>query len=184
MRILVDLDGVCADLEAGFASRWAEAGMPDLDQLVPPAADRTGDPRLISWLPADLQPSAHAIMDQPGLFAALPPIVGAVAGVQALRDAGHDVVICTAPRLTNRTCASDKHAWVAEHLGPEQAKAMAITKDKTLVTGDWLIDDWPDQTGRQEPTWQQVLFDQPYNRHVHTSLRLHGWADLPRLLPA
>lgn len=43
---------------------------------------------------------------------------------------------------------------------------MIVTKDKTLVHGDLLIDDKPRVTGTRSPAWQHVLYDQPYNRHV------------------
>ena len=45
------------------------------------------------------------------------------------------------------------------------------------VRGDVLIDDKPNITGSATPTWQQLLFDAPYNRHVAHLPRLSSWAD-------
>lgn len=181
MLVLLDLDGVLSDLEAAFVARLVERH-PEAAGAVPDLAAERTEPRLINLLPRQLRDRAHALMDTPGLFAELPLVAGARAGVAALRAAGVDLAVCTSPRLGNPTCASDKFAWVASHFGPELAAATVVTKDKTLVAGDYLIDDWPRQVGRAAPTWQQIVFDQPYNRHVDASMRLHGWADLPRLL--
>ena len=75
--------------------------------------------------------------------------------------------ICTAPLLENPTCTNDKLWWVDNHLGGDWIRRTIITKDKTVVDGDFLIDDKPLITGiTDEPIWQRIIFDQPYNKNV------------------
>jgi len=49
---------------------------------------------------------------------------------------------------------------------------MIVTKDKTIIHGDILIDDNPDVKGVQEPTWQHILYSQPYNSQVNSKKRM------------
>ena len=51
-------------------------------------------------------------------------------------------------------------------------KKTIITKDKTIITGDLLIDDKPEVTGSQEPTWEHILYSQPYNKDVKSKRRI------------
>jgi 5'-nucleotidase len=77
--------------------------------------------------------------------------------------AGHDVRICTSPLSGARFCAAEKIQWVHDRLGPEWERRVIITKDKTLVRGDVLIDDKPEVTGALVPTWEHLVFEAPYN---------------------
>lgn len=115
------------------------------------------------------------VKTRPGFYFDLDPIEGARAALEAMEAAGYDVFICTAPSLSNPTCASDKHAAITRDFGRKWADRTIITKDKTLVRGDLLIDDKPEVTGVMDPVWQHVVFDQSYNRHVTDKARLVGW---------
>ena len=55
-------------------------------------------------------------------------------------------------------------AWVERHFGEAFLPRLILAKDKTWVHGDVLIDDKPEVTGSRTPTWQHVIFDQPFNR--------------------
>ena len=51
------------------------------------------------------------------------------------------------------------------HLGKSWVDRIILTRDKTLVRGDILLDDAPQAKGSSlEPVWEHVYFDQPYNR--------------------
>ena len=58
-----------------------------------------------------------------------------------------------------------------------------LTRDKTLVRGDILLDDAPLAKGSSlEPVWEHVYFDQPYNRPGASDAdpsrrRLVAWKD-------
>jgi hypothetical protein len=44
-------------------------------------------------------------------------------------------------------------------------QAVILTRDKTLVRGDVLVDDKPEIGGLATPHWRHLLYDQPYNRN-------------------
>ena len=49
----------------------------------------------------------------------------------------------TSPRLL-----SFQYAWVEKHFGPDFLEQMVLTRDKTVVSADLLIDDRVDITGK------------------------------------
>ena len=171
MLILLDQDNVLADFEAGFRqayqARYGEAA---------PIEDRNHLFYIRDRLPEALRPRAVEIYGSPGFFAELPPIAGALDAARQLAAAGHDVRICTAPITNYRHCVGEKIAWVEEHLGFDWTARVMLTKDKTLVRGDILIDDKPEISGSLTPVWQHWLYDAPYNRHINTPRRIR-WQD-------
>ncbi|KAK1794321.1 hypothetical protein P4O66_011207, partial [Electrophorus voltai] len=108
-----------------------------------------------------------------------------------------DVFICTSPIKHYKYCPYEKYAWVEKHLGPDFLEQIILTRDKTVVTGDILIDDKPDILGKTTvftftnleqvgtcveptPSWEHVLFTACHNKHlttIPTQRRLLSWAD-------
>jgi 5'-nucleotidase len=176
--ILVDQDGVLADWGRGYGL--------SLDRFGPAAAriPRHADQRSFN-LHLDRTPHEidiiGRVMVEPGFYATLDPIPGAVEALHAMLAAGHDVRVVTSPWVENPSCASDKLDWLWRHLGRAWADRAVITSDKTLVRGDYLIDDKPEVTGSQEPTWEHVLFDQPYNQGL-TQRRITNWSEWEQIL--
>jgi len=105
------------------------------------------------------------IFDHKGFYRDL-PLPGAVEAVTDPLAEGFDVYICTSPLVQYQNCALEKYEWVEEHLGSEFTKRVILTRDKTLVRGDVLIDDKPVIGGISTPQWRHVLFDRPYNRSI------------------
>jgi len=175
MLILLDMDGTVADLDGRFVERY-NARFP-----AGPIGKR------LTWamtedMPADRHGSVGEILAEDGFFAGLDPLPGAVEAFFAMRDAGHEVVLCTSPFVSSRWCESEKRHWVERHLGAEFAHALVLTSDKTLVRGDVLIDDRPDIRGRLEPSWRQVLLDQPWNRDADLPRVSRDWSDWKEVL--
>lgn len=159
MIILVDMDGVVADFEAGhriYCNR----------KELPPEAlgvNRTcWDILEAIREDPDLCEVVMQGWHEPGFFANLPPIAGSINAVHLLARR-HQVYFCTAPLKNHATCASEKIDWVRRHL-PGFESRVIISGDKTLVHGDILIDDKPDIHGVKTPTWEHYLFAQPYNQ--------------------
>ena len=118
------------------------------------------------------------ITEAEGFFEYLEPIVGGIEAVKAMDQHPRvNVMICTSPLSCYRFVLSEKYAWVEKHLGHEWTKKIVMTKDKTIVSGHILIDDRPSIDGLQEgnTSWEHVLFEQPYNRHVKEKRRLKTW---------
>lgn len=168
--ILVDMDGVIADLESAFWTRWAarHPGAPGRELA------KVDEFYLEDQLPEPWADLAEPIRVQPGFYASFPTVPGAQQALNDMLAEGLEVFICTAPHLDNPTCASDKLAWLSTHIGPGWERRAIITKDKGAVRGDLLIDDKPTIGSWWTPTWTQVLFDRPYNTGV-PGPRLHSW---------
>ena len=165
MRILVDMDGVLADFEGAFLDRWRST-YPDRS-FVPLSERRTF--YLSKEYPTEL---AREIFCAATFIRDLPPIAGGLEAVQDMLRSGMEVFICSSPLSDYQNCVVEKYDWVVRHLGFEWSKRLILTKDKTLITGDVLIDDRPSVDGIATPTWEHVIYDQPYNREVNTKRRL------------
>lgn len=166
--VLVDMDGCLVDWDRGFSAAWANRS----------AINRKASYAMESCVPPELKEEACAVFHEQGFFAGLPPMEGGLRALNEMRDAGLNVLLCTAPVLTSRYCAAEKFGWVENHLGPDWLARIVLTTDKTVVKGDVLIDDKPRISGSQtEPEWQQIIFDAPYNADTSHSLRLSRWAD-------
>jgi Uncharacterized protein conserved in bacteria len=167
--ILVDLDGVVVDWSAQF-SHDLEFYYPDLEfeemrEFVTP-----------THLPQAHQDAINTVKNRSGFYAEMEPIPYAIDALDDMAEE-HTVFLCSAPEIFNATCESDKKTWVRDWLGVEWAKRLILTKDKTMVRGDILIDDRPDVTGVMEPLWRHVIFSAPYNDDVFDKPRLDSWDD-------
>lgn len=179
MLILIDQDNVLADFERGFHDAWLASGHP---HPALPLHERRSF-YLRDDYPEHLRKHVEAIYSAPGFFRDLPPMAGAVEALTALQDSGHDLRICTSPLSSYRNCLSEKYEWVERHLGMDFVSRVIMTKDKTLVHGDILIDDKPEVTGVRTPDWRQIIFDQPYNRHVGgVRMTWANWRSVPPFL--
>lgn len=172
MRLLVDMDAVIAHWGAEFDR--------ELDLAGPAAASipRTADQpewNLEAGRTDEERAIIRRIMREPGFYSRLAPIDGAKEALKSALAMGHDVRIVSSPFISNPTCASDKLDWIVRHYGSHWASRLVLTNDKTLVRGDFLIDDKPEITGSMEPTWRHVVFgDYEYNQHAY-GLRLRWW---------
>ena len=75
-----------------------------------------------------------------GFFLDLKPIEGAIEGINTLQSK-YDVWILTRPSIKNIHCYTEKAAWIRKYLGEEMLNKMILCPDKSLVKGDYLIDD-------------------------------------------
>lgn len=92
-------------------------------------------------------------------FENLDPISGAIEAYHELKKQYH-VKILTAPSVHNPLCYMEKRLWVEKHLGFDECENLIIAKDKTLLRGAYLIDDWP-QRGLVVPEWEHLMFGSP-----------------------
>jgi 5'-nucleotidase len=102
---------------------------------------------------------AKALMDNPdvkypqsqyGFFMNLEPIVNAVFYINKLRDI-FDVWVLTRPSYKNPLCYTEKRVWIEKHFDLRFCQRLIICGDKSLLKGDFLVDDqlWADFEGEQ-----------------------------------
>jgi len=172
--ILVDMDGVIAD--------WGRAYSESLDAFgheakeIPRHHQQTTFNLHAGRSDRELE-IIEQVMIETGFYFRLEPIEGAIEALNQMLDYGHDVRIVTSPWVANLTCASDKINWIAKHYGGDWPSRVVITTDKTLVHGDYLIDDKPEVKGSMIPKWEHILFDQPYNKTITDRQRITDWID-------
>ncbi|XP_019615097.1 PREDICTED: 5'(3')-deoxyribonucleotidase, cytosolic type-like [Branchiostoma belcheri] len=179
LRVLLDMDGVLADFEGQFLKNFREK-YPQ-DPFVP-LEDRSGFyvTKQYYALGQDIGTKAFGIYEEKGFFLSLQPIEGAIEAAREMADMeGVDVYICTSPIKKYTHCVVEKYQWLDKHLGKEWMERMILTRDKTVINGDLLIDDKPNITGGMSPPqWQHVLFTSWHNRDVTLQggqVRLDGW---------
>jgi 5'-nucleotidase len=161
--ILVDMDGVIADFELGFLKSWQQ-NHPDLPYF---ALEQRKSFYVRDQYPQDQKQLVEKIYKSEGFYRNLPVISGSVQAFKEL-EKSCELFICTSPLSGNKFCIQEKTDWIGEHLGNEWISKMVITKDKTIVRGDVLIDDNPHVKGILTPTWSLVTYKQPYNNGQFT----------------
>jgi 5'(3')-deoxyribonucleotidase len=110
--VLFDMDGVLCD----YMSRW----------------------NIIK----EKYPELEYPQSQFGFFSRLEPMEGAVEAFNKIKNCGkYRCYILTRPSIKNINCYSEKAEWIKEHLGEDVLENMIIACDKSMVKGDYLIDD-------------------------------------------
>jgi len=93
-----------------------------------------------------------------GFFMEMEEIPGAISAVKKLAE-NYDVWFLSAPSHRNPMCLAEKNYWVRQHFGPEWPERLILANDKSLLKGDFLIDD--NATGRNQENFEgiKILFD-------------------------
>lgn len=171
------MDAVITDLEKRFLDIWKErypkkAFIPFEERKTFYVADQ---------YPAEEKSNIFEILTEKGLYFSLEPIPGSFEALNEMKEVS-SVYICTSPLTSNPYCLQEKNDWVKKFMGTEWLQKLIITKDKTLVRGNYLIDDKPEITGLLAPTWEHIIFDQPYNIHIQNKRRI-SWDNWKEIYP-
>lgn len=180
MRILVDMDGVLVNYEQGFLDEWRRQHP---EKIFVPVDKKKSFYHEDSY-PEEYHELVRNIPLTPNFYGNLQPIAGGIEAVRKMAELGHEVFICTSPSVTSASCVQNKYEWIGKYLGNDWKYKVIMTKDKTLVLGDILIDDKPRIDGiNGKPTWEHVLYDQPFNRWLKQVKRLtwENWRDVLKI---
>jgi len=174
--ILIDQDGVLANYHARFLEIWRV----EHPEKVWVSLEDSREHDVDKNYPSQFHNIIDEIVVRKGFFGSFEPMPGAREALENILALGHDVRICTAPKRDHTFCVPEKLAWIDRHLGHKWTERTIITRDKTLVHGDILIDDKPNITGVCQPSWEHVFYDQPYNR-AYNKRRLN-WKNYKEVL--
>lgn len=172
--LLIDMDGVMANYYGSFLEGWKRRY---------PNRGFIPEGELKSFYIEDSYAEEHnddirELTTARGFFRGIKPIPGAIETLRKiLSERKFEPFICTAPEVEaeGQCCFSEKAEWVDHLLGREWTERLILTKDKTLVHGDFLLDDKPVIKGiNRQPSWERIVFHQSYNGGV-VGKRLNGW---------
>ena len=91
-----------------------------------------------------------------GFFRDLDPLPGAIESYKYLHE-NYDTWILTRPSFHNLECYTDKAGWVLDNFGFEIQQKLILCGNKSLVKGDFLIDDHhKDGQPEFEGKWIQI----------------------------
>lgn len=168
MIILADMDGVVANFEEGLFRKIKNK----YPEIVPvPLAERTTFYAKEQY-PKMFQPLVEEIQVSKSFYSDLLPIEGSIEALNQIVNSGNSVFICTSPKSNNPYCFQEKYEWIVRYFGKKWEKQIIISKDKTVIWGDYLIDDKPVVTGVMKPSWEHIIFSQPYNLQVMSKRRI------------
>lgn len=127
----------------------------------------------------NLPESIYSILDEPGFFFRGTPIEDSQE-ILFLLTKKYNVKIVTAASYSNNA-VREKWLWTQKHLPFISKEQVVFTKDKTIVKGDYLIDDAPHNllTTCSIP----VIFDYPWNRNIiiKRGIRIKDWKEIGKL---
>jgi len=163
--ILIDMDNTILDLDAQLFRA--------LDMIYPDNAFR--NKTTFDFDDPAIDKVARAFMTQKGFFLGFDPYPGAIDAIKCMAEK-HNVYFVTSPLTEHKFCVSEKYQWIEMNFGLEWTKKIIVTKDKTLVMGDYLIDDKPQVEGIMVPRWEHIYFTQPYNT-MYNKRRIGSWEE-------
>jgi len=170
MRLGIDLDGVVADFNTGWMTRYNDEFGTDLS------------PSLVTSWDAMIPLTHFLSIDEfwewarngsgPGLFRHLPLFDGAKPALNRLSKNHEIVIITTKPSWAN----AETFSWVGEHELP--TREIHIIGEKWLVDCDVYLDDGPhnlESLVARRPDRTVCRFIRPWNRPIRGVIDVDGW---------
>lgn len=170
-RILIDVDDTIANFSLAIETAWRKRH-PDLPYIDSSTQEDWKSEMLYEkLLGKEAGAEIAEIYSSESFYDDVPPIAGFVNAMNEMLAEGHDVRMCTSYVRGSPHMLGGKVRWIERHLGSEWENRVILTRDKTAIVGDILVDDSLRVRGACTPTWKQVVFDRPHNKN----------SDLPRL---
>lgn len=162
MRILIDMDGITTDL----LTPWLDRYNSDFGDCL--TVDMVDSWNLHECVKPECPPSKlFGYIKEKDFFAYLKPLAGAIEGVKAIIELGHDVRFATAP--CNADSARCKIDWLNMHFDGMGIKGLDsfLCQDKHWIDADLIIDDKPDTLEKWDAKGcLTAAIEYPYNAHI------------------
>lgn len=182
-RVLVDMDGVLAFFDKKLVEIWKQKWPnDDVDKIL---NRDTFEIDGIENFANDAREKVDEIYLSKGFFESLEPMANNLGrlALNEMASMGHEVYILTSAGSRAMHAPSEKFFWIRNYLGPEWVSKIIVSKDKNVVHGDFLIDDKPEPNGEENThSWEHIIYDRPYNRHVIGKRRI-TWENWKENLP-
>lgn len=169
MRVLVDMDGVLANVYSQFLKLEAQ---------------ETGRFRNIEETNGKIESEAFPFYDKhvrsAGFFGTAPIMKDSVEGVKYLNNKYEVIILSSATEFP--ISLSEKELWLNKFFPFIGWQQMVFCGRKDLIKGDIMIDDHPKNLLLFEG--RKVLFTQPHNIYIHNTTfeRVICWEDIIKLL--
>jgi len=167
-RVLVDMDGVLADVYARFFELHERT-----------TGERLTVDDVAGKLEAEAFPDQIRWVTTPGFFRSVPVMPGSIEGLKLLNEKYHVIVVSLATEFPNSL--TDKQFWLHEHFPFISWKQIVFCGDKNLIKADIMIDDHPKNLDNFEG--ETIMFTQPHNLYQNFRHRRVGsWDEIKKLL--
>lgn len=168
-KVLVDMDGVLADVYAQFiATEYRETGIKlELESLM-------------GKTETEAFPSLYRHVNYPGFFRTAPLMPDSVEGLKYLNDKYHVLIVSSATEFP--LSLTEKQAWLNENFPFITWKQMIFCGLKESIQGDIMIDDHPKNLNFFHG--RKLIFTQPHNVKIMEPdyQRVSGWLEIMNVL--
>lgn len=168
-RILVDMDGVLADVYTRFFELYErETG------IILSPSDVSGK------LEAEAFPNQIKWVTTPGFFLSLPVMPGSREGLNRLNSVYDVVVVSMATEFP--MSLTDKQLWIQDNFPFISWKQIVFCGNKNILQADIMIDDHPKNLDNF--SGETIMYSQPHNIFLRNTKhkRVTSWEEIESLL--
>jgi 5'-nucleotidase len=168
-RILIDMDGVLADVYTRFFELYEkETGLRKTMEELTGLKEGEAFPELFRWV------------QTPGFFRTMPVMPESQRVLKLLNEAYEIIVISMATEFP--VSLTDKQLWLNDNFPFISWKQVVFCGDKSLIPADMMIDDHFKNLDHFDG--ETLMFIQPHNRNNtgHCHKTVSSWVDIEKLL--
>jgi 5'-nucleotidase len=168
-RILVDMDGVLADVYTRFLELYEqETGLKKPLEELNDIKEGESFPQVLRWV------------DTPGFFRSLPVIHDSQRVLKSLNEVYEILVVSMATEFP--ASLTDKQLWVNEFFPFISWRQVVFCGNKSLIPADIMIDDH--FKNLDNFTGETLMFVQPHNVNStgHRHKKVYSWLEIEKLL--
>lgn len=167
-RILVDMDGVLADVYSSF-----------IDLHEKESGQRLSVIDIAGLLEAEAFPNQIKWVTTPGFFRNVPLMPGSREGLKRLNDGFEVIVVSLATEFPHSL--TDKQLWLHEHFPFISWQQIVFCGSKNIILADIMIDDH--LKNLDNFSGDTFMFTQPHNMMVNSRhRRVNSWKDIENVL--